>query len=155
MTPPQEPDPQRTRALPRQEPAYSDDQYVRPAQEEVVRERVEDSYASRVRTVRMVCSAITFVVGLFAVVLVAQIILVLAEANPKNGFASFVDGFSSGVSLGFDGLFTPDSAKAAVLFNYGLAAIVWLLIGAALTYLIRRFALPGPNREVRYRRTVE
>ncbi|SER46446.1 hypothetical protein [Actinokineospora terrae] len=152
MTVPQEPDPRRTQAL----PVDRDDQYVRPAaQEEVVSERVEDSYASRVRTVRMVCSAITFVVGLFAVVLVAQIILVLAEANPRNGFASFVDGFSSGVSLGFDGLFTPASEKAAVLFNYGTAAIVWLLIGAALTYLIRKFALPGPRREVRYRRTVE
>ncbi|WP_026316934.1 hypothetical protein [Actinokineospora enzanensis] len=155
MTYPQEPDPQRTRALPQRDPAYRDDPYVRPAQEEVVRERVEDSYAGRVRTVRMVCSAITFIVGLFAVVLVAQIILVLAEANPDNGFASFVAGFSSGVSLGFDGLFAPGSHKAAVLFNYGTAAIVWLLIGAALTYLIRRFALPGPRREIRYRRTVE
>ena len=98
--------------------------------------------ASRVRTVRMVCTGITFICALFAVVLAVQIILVLAEANPANGVASFVEGFSGAVSLGFDGLFTPDSAKAAVLFNYGAAAIVWLLISAALTYLIRRFALP-------------
>ncbi|GLZ36396.1 hypothetical protein [Actinokineospora sp. NBRC 105648] len=155
MTYPEQPDPQRTRAFSQQDPAYQDDQYVRPAQEEVVRERVEDSYASRQRTIRMVNTAITFICGLFAVVLVLQIILVLADANPRNGFASFVGGFSSGVSLGFDGLFTPDSAKAAVLFNYGFAAIVWLIIGAAVTYLIRKFATPGPRREVRYRRTVE
>jgi uncharacterized membrane protein len=108
----------------------------------------EDRYAKRVRTVRMVCSAITFVCVLFAVVLVMQIVLVLAEANPRNGFASFVDGFSSAVSLGFDGLFTPDSAKAAVFFNYGAAAVVWLLISAALTYLIRRFALPARRSDL-------
>ncbi len=158
-------DPQRTRAFPGQDPAhrdpayrdpaYGDPAYARPVEQEVVHERVEDSHASRVRTIRLMNTAITFICGLFAVVLVAQIILTLAEANPDNGFASFINGFSGGVSLGFDGLFTPDSAKAAVLFNYGFAAIVWLLIGAALTYLIRKFALPGPRREVRYRRSVE
>jgi len=51
-------------------------------------------------------------------VLVAHIILTLADANASNGFASFIAGFSGGVSLGFDGLFTPDSAKVAVLLNY-------------------------------------
>jgi hypothetical protein len=145
-------DPDRTRGVPGPDPAYHDPAYAPAGGEEVVRDRVEDSRAKRVRTVRMVTTAITFVCAFFAVVLAVQIILVLAEANPKNGFASFVDGFSSAVSLGFDGLFNPDSAKAAVLFNYGAAAIVWLLISSALTYLIRRFALPGPRDAVRYRR---
>jgi hypothetical protein len=159
-------DPERTRALPpqeqyvapRQQPPpdqYANDPRYVPAQEEVVHERLKDSRASRTRTIRMITSAVTFITGLFAVVLVAQIILVLAEANPANGFASFVDGFAGGVSLGFDGLFTPDSAKLATFLDYGLAAVVWLLIGAAINFLIRRFAAPGPNREVRYRRTVE
>jgi predicted cobalt transporter CbtA len=143
MTYPEQ-DPERTRGLPPQ-----------PLGEEVVADRVEDKQAKRVRTVRMVCSAVTFVCALFAVVLVAQIILVLAEANPHNGFASFVDGFSSAVSLGLDGLFNPGSAKAAVLFNYGTAAILWLLISAAVTFLIRRFALPGPRDAVRYRRALD
>jgi hypothetical protein len=109
----------------------------------------EDRRVKRARTVRMVCAGITFVCALFAVVLATHIILVLAEANPRNGFASFVDGFASAVSLGFEGLFTPGSAKAAVLFNHGAAALIWLLIGAALNYLIRKFALPGPT--TRYR----
>lgn len=146
-----EPDPQRTRALPNQDPVYQDPAYreqrpppQQPQQEPVVRqEETAHSQAKRARTVRKVCAAITFVCAFFAVVLAVQIILVLASANPENGVASFVDGFSSAVSLGFDGLFTPDSAKAAVVFNYGAAAIVWLLISAALTYLIRRFAMPG------------
>ena len=121
---------------------------------EVVQERTEDSQASRVRTVRVVSSLISFITALFAVVLVIHIVLVLAEANPENGFASFIGDFAGAVSLGFDGLFTPDSDKLAVLFNYGAAAIVWLLIGSALTYLVRRFGMPGPNRTVSYRRTV-
>jgi hypothetical protein len=142
-----EPDPQRTRALPNQDPAYQDPAYSEhrpPPQQPAARpEDTAHSQAKRARTVRKVCTAITFVCAFFAVVLAIQIILVLASANPDNGVASFVEGFSGAVSLGFDGLFTPDSAKAAVLFNYGAAAIVWLLISAALTYLIRRFAMPG------------
>ncbi|MFC5290196.1 hypothetical protein ACFPM7_24330 [Actinokineospora guangxiensis] len=123
--------------------------------QEVVQERTEDSRASRVRTIRVVTSLISFITALFAVVLAIAIVLVLAEANPENGFASFIGDFAGAVSLGFDGLFTPDSEKLAVLFNYGAAAIVWLLIGSALTYLVRRFGAPSPNRTVSYRRTVQ
>jgi hypothetical protein len=83
-----------------------------------------------------------------------HIVLVLGSANMTNGFASFVDGWASGVRLGLNGLFTPGNAKIATLLNEGLAAILWLVIGGVLTYLIRRFALPGPRRMQRYRRVV-
>ncbi|EWC59735.1 hypothetical protein UO65_4974 [Actinokineospora spheciospongiae] len=155
-----ESDPERTRAFPPQEQYVAPRQQPPPGQygppdEEVVHERVRDTHAQRWRTIRMITSAVTFITGLFAVVLVAQIILTLAEANPDNGFAGFISDFSGAVSLGFDGLFTPGSQKLATLLDYGLAAIVWLLIGAAINFLIRRFASPGPQREVRYRRSVE
>lgn len=127
---------------------------VEPVVHPMVEDEVVDSQARRVRVVRTVCTVINLVCGLFAVVLGLHIILVLFDANPNNGFASFVDGFSSAVSLGFRGLFTPDNAKLQVLFNDGLAAIAWLVIAGALTYAIRQFALPGPRRRVSYRRRV-
>jgi hypothetical protein len=99
----------------------------------------------RTRTVWISCTIVKAVCGLFAVILVAHIIMVMGEANPANGVASFVRGFSGAVSLGFDGLFTPASAKAQALLNDGSAAIVWLALGAVVTALIRRFALPGPS----------
>ncbi len=117
-------------------------------------EEVVDPTARRYRVVRRVCAVISIVCGLFAVVLGLHVLLVVADANPKNGFASFIDGFSSAVSLGLRGLFTPHSVKAQVLLNDGVAAIAWLLIGAVVTYAIRQFALPGPRDVVRYRRTV-
>ncbi|TDP97563.1 hypothetical protein EV186_103527 [Labedaea rhizosphaerae] len=134
-------------------PGYEAPGYEAPGYE--VHEEIEDSRAGRIRAVRMVCSVITFITVLFAVVLVAHIILVLAEANPKNGFASFVSSWASGVSLGLHNLFTPDAAKLRTFLNDGTAAILWLLIGAALNFLIRRFTLPGPRRSVDYRRTIE
>lgn len=123
-----------------------------PVARPVVEEEVVDSRMRRARVVRTVCAIINLVCGLFAIVLSLHVILVLANANPNNGFASFVDDFSSMVSLGLRGLFTPGNAKVQVLLNDGLAAIVWLVIAGALTYAIRQFALPGPRRDVRYRR---
>lgn len=106
---------------------------------------------SRTRAVRAICTIINIICGLFAAVLAAQIVLVLGEANPTNGVASFVRGFAGGVSLGLDDLFNPANAKTQVLLNYGLAALVWLGLAALVTALIRRFALPGPRRPLLHR----
>lgn len=120
-----------------------------------VREEVVDSEERRVRTVRMICSVVSYVTRLFAVVLLGHIVLVMFEANPDNPFASLVGHWASGVSLGLHNLFTPDNAKLRTLLNDGSAAILWLIIGASINFLIRRFTLPGPRRSVRYRRTVD
>jgi len=120
----------------------------------VADEEVVDPDARRYRTVRRVCAAINLVCGLFAVVLALHILLVLANANPRNGFASMISDWASAISLGVGTLFTPDSPKLAAFLNFGLAAVIWLLIGAALTYAIRQFALPAPRSTVRYRRTL-
>lgn len=94
------------------------------------------------RMVRIACTIVSILCGLFAVVLVAQTGMVTGEANPANGVASFVLGFSSAVSLGFGDLFTPDNEKFQILLNNGSAAIVWMASGAVVTTSIRRFAPP-------------
>lgn len=121
----------------------------------VEEEEVVDPRMRRVRVVRTVCAIINLICGVFAVVLGLHVILVLADANQHNGFASLIDSWSAAVSLGLRGLFTPDSPKLQVLLNDGLAAIAWVLIAWALTYAIRQFALPGPGHAVRYRRAVQ
>jgi hypothetical protein len=122
-----------------------------PVLEEVV-ER-DDTYR-KARTVYTVCAVIDVVCWVFAIVLFAHIFLVVAEANAGNGFFQFVAGWAGGITLGLDGLFTTESPKTAVLFNEGLAALLWLLIGALLTNLITRLALPAEHRRAWYRRTV-
>jgi hypothetical protein len=98
----------------------------------------------RARSVQVTCTIITVLCGLFAAVLAARIIMVIGGANPANGVAAFVRGWSDGVSLGFGNLFTPANATARVFLNDGLAAVVWLGFGALVTTLIRRLALRGP-----------
>lgn len=126
-----------------------------PVGQPLVEEEVVDPRMRRVRVVRTVNAIINLVCGLFAVVLAVHIVLVLAQANPHNGFASLVSSWSSAVSLGLRGLFNTGSLKVDTLLNDGLAAIAWLLIAWALTYAIRQFALPGPGHAVRYRRVTQ
>lgn len=113
--------------------------------EEAVVERPD----GRGRAVNGVNTLIRFVTGLFALVLVLHIVLALAEANFGNGFASFVRDFADAVSLGLGNLFTFDSEKAQLAANQGLAALLWLIIGAALTTLIARMFMPNRTRIVR------
>jgi hypothetical protein len=125
-----------------------------PYEDEVVEEGVADPDYRRIRAVNVVCTVINVITALFAIVLAVHIVLVLGSANMGNGFASFVDSWASGIRLGLSGLFTPDNVKLATFLNEALAALLWLAIGGLLTYLIRRFALPGPRRLQRYRRVV-
>ncbi|MGH3432108.1 MAG: hypothetical protein ACRDQB_04650 [Thermocrispum sp.] len=113
--------------------------------EEAIVERPD----GRGRAVNAINTVIRFVTGLFALVLVLHIVLVIAEANFGNAFASFVADFAGAVSLGLGNLFTFDNDKVQLAANEGLAAILWLIIGAALTTLIARIFLPNRTRIVR------
>jgi hypothetical protein len=128
-------------------PAYVDQAGVEQ-QEEVV-----DPDQRRRRTVRIVCTVINVICGVFAVVLALHIILVIGSANQGNGFAQLINDWSGAVSLGLRDLFTPANIGMRTFLNDGLAAIAWLVIAALLTYLIRKFALPVPRRVAHYRRT--
>jgi hypothetical protein len=122
-----------------------------PRYEPAAAEEVVERTHPRIRIVRTVNALIHLVCALFALVLAAHILLVLGEANSANGFARLVNEWSSGVSLGLRNLFTPDSEKLATFLNDGLAAVIWLVIGAILTDVITRIGVPGPRR-VWYRR---
>lgn len=149
-----QPDPDRTRLdmNPAAEPPPPPQaEYV---EEPVVEEGISDPDHRKRRVVRTVCTVVSAITGAFALVLAVHIVLVIGEANMANGFASFVDDFASAVSLGLRDLFTPENLKVRTFLNDGVAAIGWLVIGAVVNFLVRRLALPGPRRQVRYRRVV-
>lgn len=128
--------------------------YEQPYQQSYQQEEVVERGDGRVRAVRVACAVIDVVCWLFAVVLAIHIFLVIGGANAANGFAQLIDSWSAGVSLGLRDLFTPANAGLRTLLNDGLAALLWLLIGAVLTNVITRVALPAGERRVWYRRTV-
>jgi hypothetical protein len=136
-------------------PADRPTEFVTPAEPAYPREEeVVERGDGRVRGVRVVCAVIDLLCWLFAIVLAIHIFLVIGGANAANGFAQLIDSWSAAVSLGLRDLFTPANAGVRTLLNDGVAALLWLLIGAVLTSVISRVALPVHERRVWYRRTV-
>lgn len=97
---------------------------------------------------RILATVVGAVCILFALALASTALLVLIDANARNDGVRFVANLADKVDFGFFDLTNPvkdfdksvtnpaDDAKTA-LFNYGLAAVAWLLIGRILSRVIR------------------
>jgi xanthine/uracil permease len=83
------------------------------------------------RIVRLITSV---VVGL----IVIAIALVLFEANRDNSIVDWLVGAGDDLTQPFHGIFDPDGRKAMVSVNWGLAAVVYALIGGFIARLLRR-----------------
>ncbi|MGD9530777.1 hypothetical protein [Pseudonocardia sp.] len=79
-------------------------------------------------------------IGLFIVaVLVLFIVLTVLDANPANPLTQAVTYLANLFDLGLSDLFVQPDPKVAVALNYGIAAVVWLVITTVVTRLVRRF----------------
>jgi len=83
---------------------------------------------------RIVSLITSVVVGL----ILLAIILVLLEANRDNAIVDWLVGAADFLSEPFHGVFTPDGRKAMVAVNWGLAALVYAVIGGFIARLLRR-----------------
>ena len=83
---------------------------------------------------RIVSLITSIVVGL----IVVAIVLVLLEASRKNGIVDWLIGAGDWLSTPFHSIFSLDSHKATVAVNWGLAALVYALIGGLIARLLRR-----------------
>jgi hypothetical protein len=88
------------------------------------------------------------VCALFALVLALAALLIALEANPENELVRWIIDRASNVDLGFFDLTNPikdfDEAQRnpakdvkTALFNYGIAAVIWLIIGRILDRVAR------------------
>ncbi|MGP4094917.1 hypothetical protein [Nonomuraea sp. KM90] len=75
-----------------------------------------------------------------ALSLVLYAVFTVFRANPANVWYQFVESLAAWLSLGLANLFQLADPRWTALVNYGLAAVVWLIIGSALASLIRRAA---------------
>jgi hypothetical protein len=94
--------------------------------------------ATRTRIAAFLATVIRIVGWLAVLILVAHIVLTLGEANPANGITRFVAYWADRLALSFRGLFTPADARVRVAVNYGLAALVWLVVSSVVARLVRR-----------------
>ncbi len=83
------------------------------------------------------------VAAVCAVILLLGALLIALKANPDNGIREFVVGFADRIDGPFtrvNGLFTFDGKNAAIksaLANWGIAAVVYAVVGKALQRIIR------------------
>jgi hypothetical protein len=89
------------------------------------------------RTAASVVGAIGYVI---VAILVIHIVLTLLGANPANAFAAFFATAAGFFSLGLGNLFLfPDNPAMQTAVNYGIAALIWLVLTLVVTRILRRF----------------
>ncbi|WP_433478412.1 hypothetical protein ACQPZP_16065 [Spirillospora sp. CA-142024] len=69
------------------------------------------------------------ITGFVAAIFLLHIVFVVFEANQGNGFVHGVYNIAKVLVLGLGDVFTPDDAKLGVALNYGLAALLYVVVG--------------------------
>ena len=83
---------------------------------------------------RVVSLITSVIVGL----IVVAVVLVLLEANRDNAIVDWLVGAGDWLSQPFHGIFSMDGRKASVAVNWGLAAVIYAVIGGFIARLLRR-----------------
>ena len=80
--------------------------------------------------------AVQLVVSIVVLIIVAGILLVVLKANPANSIVSEVHSWAHWLAGPFDGMFSFHSANTAIAVNWGIAAVVYLIVGGLIARLI-------------------
>jgi hypothetical protein len=84
--------------------------------------------------------------GVVAAIIVAGILLVVLNANSSNDIVSTVNDAARWLVGPFDGMFTLDSGKATIAVNWGIAAVVYLIVGGLIARAIELLGYAGLRR---------
>jgi hypothetical protein len=96
------------------------------------------SYYRREGGASSVAGLIRLVVGLVVLIFALHVLFVVLDANDANAVVSLVYGLAKTLVLGFGDVFTPHDAVIGVVLNYGLAALVYLVIGELVVKALQR-----------------
>ncbi len=81
---------------------------------------------------------VRLIVSIVVLIIVAGIVLVLLKANPASTIVSDVHDAARWLAGPFDGLFSFNSANVTIAVNWGIAAVVYLLVGGLIVRLLGR-----------------
>jgi hypothetical protein len=84
----------------------------------------------------LLARVVQLVVSIVVLIIVAGILLVVLKGNPANSIVSEVHNWAHSLAGPFDGMFSFNSANAAIAVNWGIAAVVYLLVGGLIARLI-------------------
>jgi uncharacterized protein involved in cysteine biosynthesis len=90
------------------------------------------------------------VLSVVVLIIVAGILLVVLKANPANSIVSEVHSWAHWLASPFDGMFNFHSANTAIAVNWGIAAVVYLLVGGLIVRLLGSTYRDRPARRSSY-----
>jgi hypothetical protein len=79
-------------------------------------------------------------------IIVAGILLIVLSANPSNSIVSSVHDAARWLVGPFNGMFKPDDHKLAITINWGIAALVYVIVGSLIARLVVRIGSAGLRR---------
>lgn len=100
----------------------------------------EDLRALTRKVLTVAASVIRILTVIFAAILVVHVILAVAGANPANSITIFFRDLANNLTLGIGDLFIPASESLRIILNFGLAAVVWIVIGIVVSKLLNALA---------------
>ena len=92
---------------------------------------------TRTRHSSLISRVVSAIFGVIALILILHIVFVWIGANPDNGVVRPLSDLAGTLAWGFKNLFTNANIKMQTFLNYGLAAVVYLAVGAVLHRLFR------------------
>ena len=84
----------------------------------------------------LLARVVRLLVSIVVLIIVAGILLVVLKANPANGVVSAVHSWAQWLVGPFGGMFSFRRTHVALAVNWGIAAAVYLLVGALIIRLI-------------------
>jgi hypothetical protein len=92
---------------------------------------------TRVRRSSLISRVVSAIFGVIALILILHIVFVMVGANADNGLVDGLKDLAGTLAWGFKNLFSNANLKLQTFLNYGLAAVVYLAVGAILSRLFR------------------
>ncbi|WP_433291682.1 hypothetical protein ACQPZQ_02695 [Pseudonocardia sp. CA-142604] len=114
---------------------YRGHAYRQPEESPLEYQRERDRRSDRTT---LIANTIRVATALIALVFVLHIVFTLFGANPNSGIVGFVYGAARIFVFGFGDVFTPGDATIGLIVNYGLAAIVYLVVGRVIHRTLRQ-----------------
>ena len=96
------------------------------------------SAASAKVALSVVGSIIRTICAIMAFILVVFVLFAVGSANPTNWLVSFISEAAQHLTLGLTALFETGNPDYQVIADYGLPAIIWLIIGSIVGRVLKR-----------------
>ncbi|MBV9310071.1 MAG: hypothetical protein JOZ73_04525 [Solirubrobacterales bacterium] len=91
----------------------------------------------------LIARIVRVLVGIAAAIIVAAILLRVLGANASNSIVSDIHSVAKTLVGPFNDMFSIKNAKVSIAVNWGIAAAIYLIVGAVIARLIARAAPRG------------